>query len=649
MVAYVANRIKLDQGIRAHDARPAIWAVLRVGGAAVGLFAVAGFGITRLALPDRLRAHELLWILPIGACAAALELTALGYAAVPFHVSLGVVIALGVVLAVFALRRAGPPSAPRSVGGIAWPIYIAAIIAAIALIPMFRAGFATVEGDGSDAHLAVGTAQFLQHHYPLSTVVGNPVDKVPIVWRSKTPIYYTLGATASLSGLEPYQAISTTAAVMLALAAIGFFLLARELLGSNLLGAVSAMALVGLDRMVLHTIMHPYFNQTWGFFTLSFATVLAWVAVVQGGRMRTRGGVGLLLLFLAIGAFAYPLAAPIPVIALLVFWWRDRADRRARGEQVRSLDPRRLLGERRKLGPWTVAALAVILIVPLIGVVEKLSTGLNVAVDPTATLRFWAGDLSGYFPEHEFVSIGSTTALYVAIPFFLLGLWLALRPERRSLRWGLVAVLVLGVVGAIWFRERTYGYYFDFKLLAFVGPVLVTIVAVGFSRLVPSALPARGAPRRALVRIGGGALVGAGLIVAYFATALAGAHDELAGTQNELPKTVIAVRVLERRLGPSKSIRLDMNPPLQLWVAEFLASEPLCSQRPLLATSYPHVQFSRKADYILADHGTLRPFDADGPPVMFVGQFRLYRERADVPGPSYCSRARIQTVKAIGS
>jgi hypothetical protein len=92
-----------------------------------------------------------------------------------------------------------------------------------------------------------------------------------------------------------------------------------------------------------------------------------------------------------------------------------------------------------------------------------------------------------------------------------------------------------------------------------------------------------------------------------------------------------------------------MNAPLQIWVAYFLASEPLCSQRPLLATSYPHVQISRKADYILADHGTLRPYDAAGPPVMMVGQFRLYRERPGVPGPNYCSRARIQTVKAIGS
>src|SRR5258708_14692415 len=47
LVAYVANRIQLDQGIRAHDAQPAIHAVLRVGAAAAGLLALAGLGPTR--------------------------------------------------------------------------------------------------------------------------------------------------------------------------------------------------------------------------------------------------------------------------------------------------------------------------------------------------------------------------------------------------------------------------------------------------------------------------------------------------------------------------------------------------------------------------------------------------------------------------
>ena len=57
---------------------------------------------------------------------------------------------------------------------------------------------------------------------------------------------------------------------------------------------------------------------------------------------------------------------------------------------------------------------------------------------------------------------------------------------------------------------------------------------------------------------------------------------------------------------------------------------------------------SRKADYILADVDTFRPFDAAGPPIAYVGQFRLYRERADVPGIDRCSRTRVQTVLGIG-
>jgi hypothetical protein len=111
---------------------------------------------------------------------------------------------------------------------------------------------------------------------------------------------------------------------------------------------------------------------------------------------------------------------------------------------------------------------------------------------------------------------------------------------------------------------------------------------------------------------------------------------------------VRAVRTIPRLIGPNASVRLDMNPPLQIWVAYFLHAEPLCSQRPLLGTSYPHVAVSRKAGYILADHFLLVPFDATGPPIAAVGQFELYRERADVPGRDRCSRTRVQTVQGVG-
>src|SRR5919206_2411566 len=302
LVGLAAINLANDAGVIGKSAaRP----LLQVGLAAVALFAVGGFGLTRLLLPPGLRRHEPLWILPVGACAVALELTVLGYAYVPFKVSLGIVIAVGIALAAYALRRSGPPGGFTH-RGFAWPVYVAVILAAIALIPLFRAGFATVEGQGQDAHLAVGTAQFLQKHHPTAFAPGEPVDKVPLVWRGEPPIYYALGAVASISGMEVFESISTLAAVLLGLAAIGFFLVARELLGAKWWVAVMAMGLVGLDRMVLHTVMHPYFNQTWGFFAMPFALVLAWWAV----RERTRGGVALLALFVAICGFAYPLALP---------------------------------------------------------------------------------------------------------------------------------------------------------------------------------------------------------------------------------------------------------------------------------------------------------------------------------------------------
>jgi hypothetical protein len=136
---------------------------LRAGGAAVGLFALCGFAPVRLLLPDALRRHELLWVLPVGACAAALELALLAYAFVPFGVALAVVLGANAVVCLVLLVR--PATRPRSGPGpgpgrglprglAGWtatlaPLYVALLIAAIALIPMFRSGFATVIGESS--------------------------------------------------------------------------------------------------------------------------------------------------------------------------------------------------------------------------------------------------------------------------------------------------------------------------------------------------------------------------------------------------------------------------------------------------------------------------------------------------------------------
>jgi hypothetical protein len=77
-----------------------------------------------------------------------------------------------------------------------------------------------------------------------------------------------------------------------------------------------------------------------------------------------------------------------------------------------------------------------------------------------------------------------------------------------------------------------------------------------------------------------------------------------------------------------------------------LSDHPLCSQRPLDDTSYPHVPLSRAADYVLVRF-LRRPFDAVGPPVRANREYRLYRLAEGLPGGDRCSQRMVQTVRKI--
>lgn len=576
----------------------------------------------------------MLWVAPIGACVTALFMTLFGFAAVPYRINLTLTIVVGVVLAVVAVRRGPGPGYPAPTGEdatpaaraeadpawravvrrAAWPAWIAILLAAIALIPLLRAGFATVEGQGQDAHLAVGTAIFLKKHYPTSSAIEEPVDRVPLVWRSKQPIYYTLAAVSSLAGLEVYQTISTVAAMLLAMAALGFFLLVRELLRGPPWTALAAMAYVGLDRMVLHTVMHPYFNQTWGFFGLPFACVLAWWVVKE----RTRGGIVLLLAFLAVLVFAYPLAAPIPLLPLVVVLWPEVKKRRPRDVWK---GPKSLV--------WMVPALFAFLVAwsvpPLKGVSEKMSTASSVVLNPTHTLANWGGDLKGYFIEPQFFAINTYPGLaLMAIPLIYV-VYLTLKDLDAPLRRGLVALIAFTAVFVFWFRIRSYGYYFHFKLLAFVGPVILALAAAGAAKVRP-------------LRVG---VIGA---IILGTLAMSAAAHEIGSTFDELPKSVLQLQDIDAALPPGQSVRLDINPQEQNWTAFMLHGQPLCSQTPLVGTNYPRVQFSRKADYILTKKDAPKPADAIGGPVQQIDAFTLYKERPSVPGPDRCSQAMVETV-----
>jgi hypothetical protein len=581
--------------------------LLAVSVAAVGLFAVGGLGLTRWLLPDALGRYELVWVLPVGACAVALALTVLGFAHVPFKVSLGIVIACGVVAAALAYRRRPGMPALRP---FAWPAYIGVLLAAVSLIPLLRAGFVTVEGQGQDAHLAVGTAQFLQKHPPTAVAVEEPVDRVPLVWRSKQPIYYALAAVATLSGREVFETISALAAVMLALACLGFFLIARELLRAPPWAALCGMGLVGLNPMVLHTVMHPYFNQTWGFFAMPFAVVLAPLAAA--GR-RTPGSLALLALFLAVCAFAYPLALPLPLLVLAVVLWPER----------RALSPRRLYRGRRSL-LWLVPV-GLLLLVPIAGVIEKSTSAFNVVFNPGRSLKSWGGDVFDYFPEAQFLGVHDWALLVVAVPLLAWGAYVALRAAPRRIRLALIALFAFAVVFAIEFRLRKYGYYFHFKTLAFAVPVLLVTAAAGFGRVRRGWIP----------------------VVVLLLLANNAGSSEIGTTFDELPRSTLQLRDINAGVPADRSIRIDVVPTEQNWIAYMLHAHPLCSQHPLLNTSYPHVRISRKADYIVAPRDAPVPADALTPPVRQLDAFTLYRMKPSVPGPANCSRAMVQTVTSV--
>ena len=144
--------------------------------------------------------------------------------------------------------------------------------------PLFRAdSFATVTGNNGDAHLAAGAAVFLQHSYPSGLDAELPVDRMPGAWRSKYPIYYSLAAVSTLSGLDPPEAFVTLGALLVALTGLGFYLLARHMLGAGFEAGLAAMAMVGLAEHTMHLALEPFYNQLWGTFTLPFTLLGTWL------------------------------------------------------------------------------------------------------------------------------------------------------------------------------------------------------------------------------------------------------------------------------------------------------------------------------------------------------------------------------------
>jgi hypothetical protein len=594
--ALAALWVAQDAGVAGASAAPV---VVRVAIAAVAVFLVCGYAPAVLLTPARIHAWWPLLVLPLGAMTSGMALTLLGFAAVPFHVALVLTLLAGIVAAAIVDRPRGD-IAPLST--LAALTAIAALLVAVALVPTFRSGLATVTGFGSDAHLVAGSATFLQHNYPSSTDIAYPADQVPPLWRSKYPIYYTLAAVASVGGVEPWEALMTVAAILLALAAVGFFLLAREGFGAPVGVAAAAMAVAELDRRVFHLALHPYYNQLWGMVTLPFTILAAYLYALEPSRRA----LGMFVVFGAVGAFAYPLMLPFPLLAGAGAWWLS-------GHRLELHRP-----QRRSL-VW-IAPLTLLLIVPIVGVVQKVWDAVTLLVNPGNSLIGWQGDLQHYPPVSEFFAIVPSALSGAFVAAVLVAAFAGLLRAPRALGRPLLAVLGAALAFAIYFRAVKYGQYFYFKILSFAGPLLLVSAVALLGWLKPR-------------------VAGAALVVALVASAVLSARSEIASSYDQLSPETIQLRDWAAKLPPDASIRLDTPRPWQLWDAFMLSAHRLGSRDPI--TTYPHVPVSTGADYVLDRTLMPPPTGSVGTPVFRNARYRLWRLRT--ASPDTTSRRMVPT------
>jgi len=627
LLGLVALAVAVEAGVQGVAAVPD---VARGIAATLALIVLCGLAPTRLLLPRELLPHFALLVPLVGCAVAALALTALGFAGVPFGVSVATVLILGVVAAVVVRLRLGPARADvaenERAGGrllaVGWPAYLAALLVAMLLVPVFQAGYATVLGQNPDGMLGVGVAELLQSTHPRGTDPTQPIDTMPLVWRSKYPIYYVLAGASTLSGLEPLKVFAAGAAVLGALTAIAFMLLALYGLRASPRAGLLVLAVVGLNSLLGHLVLHPYYNQLWG--TLALPMILLFG--MRWLEERRRADAGLLVLFGALGLSAYPLMVLFPALALTAgaLVLRRHSLPRLRFRRPRTARSIALTVAVVALG--VPAALVVVL-----GVVEKSTSAAELLVTGKS-LGPWRGDLQGYKSLGFFVGVPSVWG-YLAAGLVLATGGLGLREASPAWRAALGAAVLGGLGFALFFRLREFGEYFHFKVLAFVAPMLLTVAAVWLARHTRG----RGLGARAALVVSV-ALVGAQLI---------GLSAEIGRTNPQVDASIFGLRDAARGLPEGASLRLDVIPDgRQLWAAYMLSEHPLSASNPLVGTTFPHAKFGRKADYILADSRIpISPWpDADGPPIFDNGTFRVYRMRREVPGPDTSSKQLVDTL-----
>ena len=624
LAAAAVLAIAWNAGVKGAGVAPDI---VRGGAALLALLVVAGYAPARLLAPSELRVHLPLLVPLVGAMTAGLALSALGFVGVPLPISVAVLLAAGVAAALLVRVRLGPARPAQAelaaAGGrwlaLAGPAYIALLLAAALMIPVLRDQLVSVPGTNPDAMLGAGTVELLRNAGPLDVRPELPVDRMPVVWNSKYPIYYVLAGAAELSGLSTLELWAAAGAVLAGLTAIGFFLLARYSLRAGPLAALLAMGLVAADRVLAHLALHPYHNQLWG--TLALAPMLLFGLRFIDAPNRRDGA--LTTLFLVIGLLAYPLMVLFPAAAFTAAWLRVRRERGA------APLPRPRLPRRRR-GLWLVVAVAAFPagLVLLAGALQKMVGAARVLLGSGVP---WGGDVTSYRWFSWLVGVegpaGTVTGVAI-LAFALLGLRRA--PRNVAVPLG-VTVVVSAVVATYLFFLRPFSEYFHFKVVAFLFPLLLVAAACW---LADRAGPSGNSNLTRLAAAGATALIAAVLLV--------GLRNEIAANALQADRPTLELRAAAARiLPPNASVRLDVANGRQLWAGYVLADHPVTAIAPINNTSYPYPPAGRRADFIVAER-RLKPRgpwpDAAGPALYENKIFRLYRMRDDVPGRDAASQ-----------
>ena len=326
---------------------------------------------------------------------------------------------------------------------------------------MFRSGFVTVIGTARTPTWRSGTAQFLQHNYPTAVTTsraGRP--GAAGVALQAADLLRARRRGAGCPGSSRSSRISVVAAVMLALAASAGSWSRASCSGAGVCAARAAMALVGLDRIVLHTGMHPYFNQTWGYFALPFALVLGWWAI-EAAHARRPGAARALPRRVRVRVSAGAAdPARLPGLRLVA----GRRARRRAGERSRPGGG----GWQRIYRGWR----SLLWIVPVALAAAHPDRRRDREVDhrvprdqPNASLQAWGGDLSGSFPGEEYFGLsfhdGWPFAALVLVGFASRALWRLPRP----LPGGWAPCCCSARSFGEYFHLRKQGWYFEFKAL----------------------------------------------------------------------------------------------------------------------------------------------------------------------------------------